>query len=117
MAKSADSLSCVFRFQDYSAIPSRNTTVEYRAYYVPPSVGTAMELGQLARRQAAVQIGRLAASVPATGKGEWLEQSSPDQVATPGGFFLAVGVNRRGIESEPTIAYPNPYLLFIPLPS
>jgi hypothetical protein len=102
---------CIFKFQDYSGIPSRDPTVSYRAYFVPATVATAREMGLLARRQAALQIGRLVASVPATGKGEWLEISSPDPVATPGGFFLACGINRRGIESEPTIAYPNPYVI------
>ena len=100
---------CVFRFQDYSGTPSRDATVGYRAYFIPASVATARDIGTLQRRMAALQIGRMCASVPATGKGEWIEVSSPDQVATPGGFFLAVGVNRRGVESEPTIAYPNPY--------
>jgi hypothetical protein len=100
---------CVFRFQDYSGTPSRDPTVEYRAYWVPSSVATAAQIGTLERRKAALQIGRLVASVPATGKGEWIEKTSTDQVASPGGFFIACGVNRRGIESEPTIAYANPY--------
>ncbi len=111
VAKGLTDTVCIFRFQDYSGIPSRDPTVEYRAYYIPASVATAAEMGLLVRRQAALQIGRLCASVPATGKGEWIEKSSPDQVAPGGGFFLAVGVNRRGIESEPTIAYPNPYVI------
>ena len=72
-------------------------------------MATTTEMGLLARRRAALQIGRMCASVSATGKGEWLKISSPDQVATLGGFFLATGVNRRGVESEPTIAYPSPY--------
>ena len=100
---------CVFKFQDYSGIPSRDPTVSYRAYYVPIGISAAGGIGTLQKRMAALQIGRLCASVPATGKGEWLEVSSPDQVATLGGFFLAVGVNRRGVESEPTVPYPSPY--------
>lgn len=93
----------VFEFQDYSGTVERDPTVEYRAYFVPSSAATALEIGNLQKRQAALKLGRLAASVSATGKGEWIKYSSTDFGQTEG-WFLAVGVNRRGVESEPTLA-------------
>ena len=109
VTKDAGGTVCIFQFQDFSGTPERDATVAYRAYFVPASVATREQMGLLARRQGALQIGHLCATVPVTGKGGWITQSSPDQVATPGGFFLAVGVNRRGVESEPTMAFPSPY--------
>lgn len=98
----------IFQFQDFSGIPEREPTVGYRAYYVPASVATAIEMGQLARRRAALRLGRLSAEVSSSGRGEWIKASSTDLPALPNGFFLAVGVNRRGVESEPTLAYASP---------
>jgi len=99
----------VFEFQDFSGIPEREPTVEYRAYYVPASVATATEIGNLQKRKAALRLGRMVASVSASGRGEWISTAStaiPDPV---GGWYIAVGVNRRGVESDPTLAYPSPY--------
>lgn len=99
----------VFEFQDFSGIPEREPTVEYRAYYVPASVATATEIGNLQKRKAALRLGRMVASVSASGRGEWISTTStaiPDPV---GGWYIAVGVNRRGVESDPTLAYPSPY--------
>jgi hypothetical protein len=106
--KDAGSTVVIFEFQDYSSISERDSTVEYRAYHVPASVATLREIGTLARRRAALAVGRLAASVPASGKGEWVKVTTLDFVGDSG-FYLAVGVNRRGVESEPTLACPSPY--------
>lgn len=93
----------VLEFQDYSGVVERDPTVEYRAYFVPGSVATALELGKMDTRKAALRLGRLAASVPASGKGEWIKASSKD-FRGQDGWYMAVGVNRRGVESEPTLA-------------
>lgn len=95
--------SRVLEFQDYVGVVERDPTVEYRAYFVPASVATAAELGKPAARLAALRLGRLAGSVPASGKGEWIKASSKD-FHDEAGWYLAVGVNRRGVESEPTLA-------------
>lgn len=108
VSKDGGSTLAICEFQDYSGVPERDPTVEYRAYFVPASAATAREIGQLQRRFAAVRIGRLVASVSASGRGEWVQTSSTDTAGLKG-FYLAVGVNRRGVESEPTIAYPSPY--------
>lgn len=108
VTKDAGNTLCIFQFQDYSGIPERDSTVEYRAYFIPATVGTPVQLGQLARRQAATRLGRQAASVSASGRGEWIKVSTTD-FAGETGFFLAVGVNRRGVESDATLAYPSPY--------
>ncbi len=99
----------VFEFQDFSGIPEREPTVGYRAYYVPATVATATEMGQLQRRQAALRLGRLAAEVSASGRGEWIKTTTADIPDPIGGFYIACGVNRRGVESDPTLAYPSPY--------
>lgn len=108
VTKDAGSTMLIFQFQDFSGIPEREPTVGYRAYYVPASVATAVEMGQLARRRAALRLGRLAAEVSASGRGEWIKTTSTDLPSPVGGFFMAVGVNRRGVESEPTLAYASP---------
>lgn len=92
-----------FEFQDHVADPARDDTVEYRAYFVPSSLATVAEINNPEKRRAALRIGRLAASVPTSGKGEWIKTSSTDFGQTDG-WFLAVGVNRRGVESDPTLA-------------
>ena len=108
--RDATSALCVFEFQDFSGIPEREPTVGYRAYYIPASVATAAEMGNLAKRRAALRLGRLAASVSSSGRGEWIKASSPDYVdATTAGWFIACGVNRRGVESDPTLAFRSPY--------
>jgi hypothetical protein len=99
---------CIFEFQDFTGVAERDPTVEYRAYFVPLSVATAAEIGNLAKRRAALRLGRLCGSVSTSGKGEWIKLSSPD-FAVIYGYFMAVGVNRRGSESEPTLAFPSPY--------
>lgn len=99
---------CIFQFQDFNAPPEREPTVEYRAYFVPLSVASAEEIGNLKRRLAALRVGRLAATVAAAGRGEWIKLSSPD-FANLEGWFLAVGVNRRGVESDQTLAFASPY--------
>lgn len=98
-----------FLFQDFSGIPEREPTVSYRAYYIPATVATATEMGQLARRSAALRLGRLVAEVSASGRGEWIRRASSDFPTKTGGFYIAVGVNRRGVESDPTLAFPSPY--------
>jgi hypothetical protein len=98
-----------FLFQDFSGIPERESTVGYRAYHVPASVATAAEMGQLARRRAALRLGRLVAEVSASGRGEWIRLASSDFPTATGGFYIAVGINRRGVESDPTLAYASPY--------
>jgi hypothetical protein len=108
VTKDAGNTLVILEFQDYSSVSERDSTVEYRAYYVPSSAATLAEIGTLARRRAALAVGRLAGSVPASGKGEWVKVSTPD-FAGQTGFYLAVGVNRRGVESEPTLAYRSPY--------
>lgn len=108
VTKDAGGTVVICQFQDSASPTDRAPTVEYRAYFVPASCGTAAEMGTIARRQAAVRVGRFAASVPTTGRGEWIKSTSTD-FANVAGFFLAVGVNRRGVESEPTIAVPSPY--------
>ena len=108
--KDATSTLCVFEFQDFAGIPEREPTVGYRAYYIPASVATAAEMGALAKRRAALRLGRLAASVSSSGRGEWIRASSPDYVdTTAAGWFIACGVNRRGVESDPTLAFRSPY--------
>jgi hypothetical protein len=109
--KDAGGTLCVFEFQDYSDAAERQPTVEYRAYFVAFSVAKGTEIGPLARRKAALRVGRLCGSVMASGRGEWIRTSSPDFVTTApnGGYFMAVGANRRGVESDPTIAFPSPY--------
>lgn len=111
VTKDAGNTLCIFEFQDFSGTFDRQPTVEYRAYFVPLTAASVVEIGNSAKRRAAIRIGRLCASVTAGGRGEWLKMSSPDFVTTPpdGGWFMAVGVNRRGVESEATIAYPSPY--------
>lgn len=98
----------IFEFKDFTGIPNRESTVEYRAYFVPATMATLTEMGALSRREAAVRVGNLAASVSAVGRGEWIKLSSPDYAGKVG-FYLAVGVNRPGVESEPTLAFPSPY--------
>jgi len=111
VTKDAGNTICIFHFQDFNAPPEREPTVEYRAYFVPLSVASSTEIGNLQRRLAAIRLGRLAARVSAAGRGEWIKLSSPDFVTTApdGGYFMAVGVNRRGVESDPTLAFPSPY--------
>lgn len=99
---------CIFQFQDFAGIAERDPTVEYRAYFIPLSAATISEIGILAKRQAALRVGRLCGSVSTSGKGEWVKLSSPD-FANISGYFMAVGVNRRGSESEPTLAFPSPF--------
>lgn len=106
--KDGGSTLVIFEFQDYSGTPERDPTVEYRAYFIPASAATLSEVGTLARRIAAVRVGSMAASVPASGRGEWIRTSSAD-FAGKAGYYCAVGVNRRGVESEPTLAYRSPY--------
>lgn len=108
VTKDAGSTVCIFEFQDVSTPPEREPTVEYRAYFVPSSVATAAEIGNLQKRRAAIRLGRLCGSVTTSGRGEWIKLSSPDFANLPG-WFMAVGTNRRGSESEPTLAYPSPY--------
>ena len=98
----------IFEFQDFSGVLERQPTVEYKAYFVPLSVASRESIGNSATRKAALRIGRLCGTVSCSGKGEWIRLSSPD-FAGEKGFFIAVGVNRRGTESDPTIAYPSPY--------
>ena len=98
----------VFDFQDYSGIVERDPTVEYRAYYVPATIGTAAEMGNTKHRLAAFRLGRMCASTPASGKGEWISVPNSNYNFTftkETGWFLACGVNRRGVESEPTLAF------------
>jgi hypothetical protein len=108
VTKDVGSTLCIFQFQDYSGITDRDSTVEYRAYFVPSTVATLREMGTLARRRAAAKAGRMCASAPASGRGEWIKVSSADFAGLKG-FFLAVGVNRRGVESEGTLAFGSPY--------
>lgn len=108
VTKDAGNTICIFHFQDFNAPPEREPTVEYRAYFVPLSVASSSEIGNLQRRLAALRLGRLAARVSAAGRGEWIKLSSPD-FANLEGYFMAVGVNRRGVESDPTLAFPSPY--------
>lgn len=108
VTKDAGSTLCIFQFQDFSGALDRDATVGYKAYFIPLSLASAAEVSKLANRLAAVRVGRVAASVTANGRGEWITLSSPD-FAGQKGYYLAVGVNRRGIESEPTIAFPSPY--------
>ena len=108
VTKDVGGTTVICQFQDYAEPASRASTSGYRAYFVPASCGTAAEMWTVARRAAAVKVGRLAASVPATGRGEWIKVTSVDFVGKEG-FYLAVGINRRGVESEPTIAFPSPY--------
>lgn len=98
----------IFEFLDYSSVAERGSTVQYRAYHVPSTVATLREIGTLAGRRAAFAVSRLAGTVPANGKGEWIKVSTPD-FAGAAGFYLACGVNRRNVESEPTLAYASPY--------
>jgi hypothetical protein len=100
---------CTFEFKSFSGTPERDPTVEYRAYFVPMSVGTREQLGTPQRRKAAMNMGRLCCSVTPSGRGEWITFSTPDYTTALGGWFLAVGVNRRGVESEPTLAFPSPF--------
>lgn len=100
---------CTFKFKEFSGVPERTPTVGYRAYFVPLSVGTVEQMGTPQRRKAALNLGRLCCSVPTSGKGEWITLSYPDYTTVTGGWFLAVGVNRRGVESEPTLAFPSPF--------
>lgn len=93
-----------FEFQDFSGTPERDPTVAYRAYFVPASAATAKEMGQPTVRAAALRLARLAASVQAGQRGEWV-RTSDAKYHDEAGSFLAVGVNRRNVESEPTIAY------------
>ena len=106
--KDGGSTLVIFEFQDFSGITSRDPTVEYRAYYIPSTITDRPSIGRMTNRVAALNVGRLAATVAATGKGEWLRVSSPD-FAGQKGFYMAVGVNRRGVESDPTIGFPSPY--------
>lgn len=108
VTKNAGNTLCIFALQDFTAEPERSPTVSYRAYFVPLSAAAANGLGTLATRLAAAKLGLLCANVASTGRGEWIKLSSPDY-ATVKGYFLAVGVNRRGVESEPTMAVPSPY--------
>jgi len=98
----------IFEFQDFSGALDRQPTVGYKAYFVPLSAASRVEIGGSETRKAALRIGRLCGSVSCSGKGEWIRLSSPD-FAGEKGFFIAVGVNRRGVESDPTVAYPSPY--------
>lgn len=93
-----------FEFQDFAGIPERDPTVAYRAYFIPESVASLTERGKLDVRRAALRLGRLAVAVPASGRGEWVSGTDPTYYGADG-FFLAVGVNRRNVESEPTIPY------------
>lgn len=108
VGKDGGSTLCIFQFKDISTPPQREPTIEYRAYYIPLDVLTASEIGNLTKRLAALRVGRLAASVSATGRGEWIKTSSAD-FAGKKGWFMAVGVNRRGVESDPTLAFASPY--------
>lgn len=103
----------VLQFKDFSGVPERDPTVKYKAYFVPFSVATLRELGVSATRQAAIKLAKFAGEVSTNGRGEWLTvqvKSLPEYGPAPfGGYFLAVGVNRRGVESEPTLPYRSPY--------
>ena len=68
VTKDGGSTVVIFQFQDFSGIPERDPTVGYRAYYIPASVATAAEMGQLARRKAALRLGRLAAEASASAR-------------------------------------------------
>lgn len=109
VTKDAGATLCIFEFKDFTGVVERNPTVEYRAYFIPDTI-TRAEMNDLRKRLAALRLGRLAASVSATGRGEWIRLSSPDFATTAyKGWFIAVGVNRRGVESDPTLAWPSPY--------
>lgn len=108
VTKNAGNTLCIFEFQDFSSPPDREPTVEYRAYFVPDSVATAAEIGDPRKRKSAIRLGRLACSATTSGRGEWIKLSSPDFAGLKG-WYMACGVNRRGNESEPTLAYASPY--------
>lgn len=108
VSKDVGNTLCIFEFQDFAGVAERDSTVEYRAYFVPLSVATGAEIGNLAKRRAALRLGRLCGAVSSSGKGEWIKLSSPDFAGVKG-YFMACGVNRRGSESEPTLAVPSPY--------
>lgn len=108
VTKDAGSSLVIFHFKDWPAVPERTPTVEFRAYFLPATIATQTELGRLPVRLAAVRMGQLAASVPTTGRGGWSTVSSP-YFAGRAGYYVAVGVNRRGVESEPTLAFKGPY--------
>lgn len=108
VTKDAGSSLCIFQFQDFSGALDRDPTVGYKAYFVPLAMASVAQVGKPENRQAAICAGRVAAPVSANGRGEWITLSSPDFAGLKG-HYIAVGVNRRGIESEPTIAFPSPY--------
>lgn len=109
VTKDVGNTLCIFEFKDFTGVSERDPTVEYRAYFIPISIAlTSREIGNLKKRLAALRVGRLCGSVSATGRGEWIKLSSAD-FANLEGWFVAVGVNRRGVESDPTLAFPSPY--------
>lgn len=108
VTKDAGDTLCIFHFQDFSGTLSRDPTVGYKAYFIPLSLASATEIAKLQNRLAAIRVGRVAASVSANGRGEWVKLSSPDFAGLKG-HYIAVGLNRRGVESAPTIAFPSPY--------